>query len=503
MSLIETAGLKLFASKSSILDLLASYNYGKTTLKLSETLNGTQAYSASFLADAANQALIAGASDPTATGFSLSDFHFADVDTEMVTKTYQGKASWDWEFLKGQLLSLGAEAVLDESAYKTDQSVWTDTASGSGSLQFALSNFSMDGGTSSKLSSGAFGLCEFKAFSGLLSGEAGVRANFGRLYDGDSSIEALPTIDPRLRLEITPWVNRGWVRSLGFSVGSGLYSQMPSDSSLFASSLRLDGGKLAPTRSWFNLLGVHLEGEDNWKLSLEGYYKRYYDRLYLVTDLGAETSLRAMNDGKGYALGEDLLVSKRLGRYWDGWISYSYSLARYLNPAQASYPGQTSSAGEPLGAWYYPSYHRFHTANLVLDWRPSRGFAATITASLASGAPKASVGEGYSYATVYTDPDTGQSQVIERYARTSSYDDELRNDLSCPINLKLAWSGFYTGSKIRWECYFGVENILANLYSPKTNSAFDPFTGEELSGSGEADFSIGFPIPSFGYKLSY
>ena len=58
-----------------------------------------------------------------------------------------------------------------------------------------------------------------------------------------------------------------------------------------------------------------------------------------------------------------------------------------------------------------------------------------------------------------------------------------------PVDIKLDWHGFYSGSKVRWECYAGCEDVFALLYY--------------LRPTGAASFNIGFPIPSVGYKLSY
>jgi hypothetical protein len=492
LNLIETVGAKIFAGESSVVDLLASYNNCNSTMSLNESLNGTHEYDQAF-----KDAHALGAD-----GYTLENFDLIDVKTVSVNQTYQAKASWDWEFLKGQIFSIGAESVLDESSYTTDQDAYVDVAASDGTMSYSQKHFHVDASADKMLRSGAFALCEFNLLSGAVTGEAGLRVNDDYLYNDDISIKTRPTIDPRLRLEIIPWTDLGWIKALGISAGSGLYTKMPMTTNLFDASLSLGDYSVSPTRSWFSELGLFVQGEDDWKISLEGYYKRYYDRIYIVLDSNAaDVGTTVKNDGVGYAYGADLFVLKRLGRYWDGWLTYSYSVSRYYDPTQAG-AGLSSSDGEPLGSWYYPTYQRFHTANLVLDWKPTAGFTATFTGTIASGAPKQSVGPIVAYASSYTDS-SGKTQTIERYARTSAYSDELRNDLSCPVDIKLSWSGFYPRTKIRWECYFGVENIFANLYSPKTNKAFDPFTGQELSGSGQADFSIGFPIPSFGYKLSY
>jgi hypothetical protein len=46
-----------------------------------------------------------------------------------------------------------------------------------------------------------------------------------------------------------------------------------------------------------------------------------------------------------------------------------------------------------------------------------------------------------------------------------------------------------------------VEDILVNIYSPAGATQYNSFTGKEEPGG--ADFNIGMPIPSIGYKASY
>ena len=506
LDLIETTGAKIMLSSKSLLDLTFSYNRENIQDSYGETLNGTHTYDPTFIS--ANQGVFAQYA-PGATSYTLNDFDVADATENTLVESYQGKANWDWEFLRGQVLSFGFESVLETTSERNDEMFWTDVYSSAGLPQFMQVNYQLDSPANAQLASGAYGVYDFDLLSGLVTGEAGIRADYSYLYNSDMSLSANPTFGPRLRVEVTPWKNIGWIESLGITAGTGLYSQMPLIANLFNSTMQISSGTISPTRAWFNVVGLDLHGEDDWKISLEAYYKLYFDRLYAVVDESvspAPTIVR--NDGQGYAYGADLLVQKNLGRYWDGWLTYSYSMARYYNPMQPQYPGEVTVATEnqgndPLGIWYYPSFQRFHTVNLVFDWKPKPGFMVTLTGSLATGAPRAQVGTIQSYASVYTNPATGQQQIIERYSQTDSYSDVLRNDTSCPLDIKLTWSGYYPGSEIRWEYYIGVENVFASLYSPSTNKAFDPFSGDYLSGSGQADFTLGFPIPSFGYKLSY
>jgi hypothetical protein len=502
LNTIASAQLKLSLNDANLLQLLASYNRLDSGASFTATVNGTRLYDAAFLADPLNQALIA-AVDPGATGFSFKDFDIMDFSEDTLSQTFQGGANWDWQFAKGQVASFGAEGVLQTFSEDISGTIWTDSTA-TGLPQFVQQRMSLSTNGNKQLDSGAYALYDFDFLSGALTGEAGLRVDHCYLYNRDVSINTRPTLDPRLRLEITPWRNMGKVESLGFILGSGLYSKLPMIANLFNTDSGLDDYSISPSRAWFSVAGVNLEGAEGWHASLEGYYKRYFDRLYVVTDERTDPmSIDARNDGEGYAWGLDLLLQKRLGRYWDGWLSYSFVVARFRNPVEPGYEGQTTVSGEPLDRWYYPSYHRFHNVNLVLNWKPRTNFTLTFIGQLATGALEPKYGEPQSYASVYTDPATGESQVVERYARTSSYDDDNRNPISCPLSVKLTWSGYYPRSKVRWEYYVGVEDLLASIYSPKKEGSIDPFTGEEVQGSDQADYNAGVPIPSVGFKISY
>jgi hypothetical protein len=493
LNLIASAQLKLSLDDYDLLQLIASYNRLDSEVSLKSTVNGTREYDEDFIA----------AASPGADGFTFHDFDIMDMSEETLAQTYQGGLNWDHQFGKGQVASFGAEGVLQSYSEKMDGKFWTDSLT-SGVPQFVEQRISIDSESNKQLDSGVYALYDFDFLSGALTGEAGLRVDHVYLYNKDMHLNTRPTLDPRLRIEITPWKNLGKIDSLGFTFGSGLYSQLPMLANLFDADSDLEDFSIGPSRSWFNVAGISLKGSNGWNASLEGYYKRYFDRLYVVMDESTDpVSLDARNDGKGYAWGFDLLLQKRLGRYWDGWLSYSYIVARFYNPAEPEYEGQTTSSGEPLGMWYYPSYHRFQNLNLVLNWKPTTSFTFTLIGQLATGALAPKYGDATSYPSIYTDPDTGETQVIERYTRTSEYDDDNRNQLSCPISVKLTWSGYYPRSKYRWEYYVGAENILASVYSPKTQGSIDPFTGEEVQGSDSADYDLGVPIPSVGFKISY
>ncbi|THB65757.1 MAG: hypothetical protein D6B26_03510, partial [Spirochaetaceae bacterium] len=241
---------------------------------------------------------------------------------------------------------------------------------------------------------------------------------------------------------------------------------------------------------------------ENLQVSIEGYYKYLFNRFYYNIDRGEsmndDMEILVHSDGIGHVAGADLLLHRHQGRYWDGYLSYTFSWVRLYNPdgdgnSTVSYP-----SGAPAEGWYYPDYHRFHNLNLILGFRPAPGININARFSFASGAPEREPGEITAY-----EVDLGDGTIIDRYARTTVYNDSRRTDFSIPLDLRISVSNYYKNSKIKWEHYFAVENLLVLVYSPKTISQFDSFSGEEIPGGDQADFSIGFPLPSFGFKMSY
>jgi hypothetical protein len=152
--------------------------------------------------------------------------------------------------------------------------------------------------------------------------------------------------------------------------------------------------------------------------------------------------------------------------------------------------------GDPLNEWYYPSFHRFHTLNLIMNVKPATGTTFTVKATFASGTPERKTGAVTSYPVTLAD-----GTIAQWYSQTSAYDDTLRTDISLPVDLRLSQTGYYKGTKARWEFYFALENVFAMLYAPKGATSLNSFTGETQVSA--ASFDLGIPVPSVGYKISY
>ena len=307
-------------------------------------------------------------------------------------------------------------------------------------------------------------------------------------------------MSPRASASWTPIVNSGFLERLTFSAGAGLFSKFPTH--MLAAEDRYEIGDfgIKPDRALFQVIGAEATFPDDWSFRLEAYYKYYLNRLYITVfpngTLG-EYDIGIKDDGLGHVAGFDLMLRKKSGRYLDGYLSYSFVYARYKNPTEPTVDENQTAHGDPLDEWYYPSFHRFHTLNLVLNYRPAPGWTISLMGTLATGMPKRRLGVSEMYPVAY------EGQVIERYRSTSFYSDTLRTEISCPIDLRISFSNYYKNSKLRWEYYIGAEDILVNLYKPRGGTTYDEYTGEEIADSSNADFNIGIPVVSVGYKLSY
>lgn len=136
----------------------------------------------------------------------------------------------------------------------------------------------------------------------------------------------------------------------------------------------------------------------------------------------------------------------------------------------------------------------------MLTLTPTNGFTFTVEGQIASGIPLEQYGPITAYESVLPD-----GTVVERYSRTSAYSNSLRTGWSFPIDLKADWHGYFHHSKIRWDYYLAVQDVLAPLYHAGASgpAVFDPWTGSTLTGSSVASYNLPYPIPSFGLSVSY
>jgi hypothetical protein len=343
-------------------------------------------------------------------------------------------------------------------------------------------------------------LGEFNTDGNRFSAELGVRMDHFMLLGDGFSIQSEPVFNPRLNLDFNILHNKGILNSLDISAGTGLFSSV--NSIVFDADKQYNIDHIKPNRSWTSVLGVRFEFPESIILNVEGYYKKIFDRMYISVISGNPVTINPQFDGEGTVWGIDVMLQKIQSRFWDGWLSYSYNWAKYRDPN--GYSGGTGISGGNRGDdWYFPSYHRFHNLNLILNIKPAPRINIYMRLGIASGVLLAKrVGDRpESYPVLVYDGD--ESYFIERFYWPSVTDENNRTTPSVPMDLKFSFFGGNKNGKTRYEFYFAIENVLGLLYTAQGNTSFNQYTGEIDEGSFSATYDMPIPIPSFGFKISY
>ncbi|MDR1869040.1 MAG: TonB-dependent receptor plug domain-containing protein [Treponema sp.] len=340
--------------------------------------------------------------------------------------------------------------------------------------------------------------------AGKLETELGLRIDHFYLMGDNFSIQSIPALNPRLNFDFNVFKKSGFIQSLDLSAGTGLFSSV--NNNIFIAEEKYKINEMKPNRSLSSVLGTKLEFQGGLIFNIEGYYKYIFDRMYvpISADLD-DTKITPYFDGEGRAWGIDLLLQKLQSRYWDGWITYSYSWVKYRDPSAAS-ADMGISGGLQGDEWYFPSYHRFHNFNLILNIKPVQKINIYVRFGIASGVQisKRITEEPYSYPVyIYNKDDPSNNKFIEMYFWPSRRDENNRTTPSLPMDVKISIFGSNKTGKARYELYVAVENILALLYNAEGNTSYNGYTGQVDTGSTSATYEIPVPVPSFGFKISY
>ena len=487
-------GVEWAPSDTLFIEFLAGYNWNDMDMEFRLRDNGTKEYSAEFLA-------LYGAG----LGLTQGDTYTIDglgMTGHNNTEIRQGQVKLAMEkFLdRGNVITVGTEHVLKQTSRSSAYSGWYNTYDEvTDSFELSYDSFTNGISVNSIWNPAVYLIWEKGEEDSLLKSEIGLRGEHYYVWNGEERMHAQPTASPRATLTWTVLENADSIDSLNLTLGSGVFSYFPLTADMLRDELSADDWTMPPDRALFNIVGAELNGRKGWHLTADAYYKYYLNRLVITQDKGDMGSDLYFNtNGKGHVLGFDMMLQKRRGKKWDGYLTYSFIYARYFTPSLRG-DGTEEAAlvnDDPLDQWFFPYYHRFHSLNLVMNWHFQPGWTFTVQGSLASGAPRAQVGDISVYPADYG------GSVIEQYARTSEYSDSMRDGLSAPVNLRLSYGRYGKNRKLYTEWYVAVEDIFVNLYKPETNTSFNTNTGEENRDTA-ADFNIGVPIPSFGIKVSY
>lgn len=345
---------------------------------------------------------------------------------------------------------------------------------------------------------------EFGNDATKLEGELGLRFEHYYLWreTDKAKVSTNPYFNPRFSMQYTPLRYGDYIDKLTFSTGSGVFTKMSDETMDLGVEYKLTKNNIKPDRNVFGLIGNEIQFSDSkiqllggLSLQTEAYYKYYMDRFYAVItpvekkdkdgNTVIEKEYMAYSNGKAHVAGLDVMLQKKNGRYFDGYLTYSFVYARYQNPSGYLENKVTRSvADDPLGIWYWPYFHRFHTFNAVLNYRPVTAITWTLSSGVTSGNPKQFVS---------IDNVVGDEEKI--------YNDKERNSLIFPTNVRLAFSNYAFTTKVKWELYIGVENLLG--FMNKSSLLGSLIYEEDLDLSNVANFDTGIPYLSVGFRLSY
>jgi len=354
------------------------------------------------------------------------------------------------------------------------------------------------------LTTSAYALGEYSSDNNRVKAELGIRVDHFILFGDGFTLNSSAAFNPRLNLDFNVIRNIGFLNSFSISAGTGLFSSV--DSTVYSAEKKYNLDYIKPNRSWTSVIGFRFEFIGDLNLNIEGYYKYVFDRMYTQVDTGSsDPAVNPRFDGIGHVWGIDVMLHKIQSRYWDGWISYSFNWAKYLDPGGA-YGGMGLSGGNRGDDWYFPYYHRFHNLNLVANYKPVPFINIYLRFGVASGIPLSRRDEAgpQSYPVLIYDKSSPQeSYFIEKYRWQSFLDPDNRTTPSLPLDIKISFFGGSRNGKTRWEVYVAVENLLALVYTARGNTSFNQYTGQVDTGSSSANYEIPIPIPSFGFKISY
>ncbi|MBO4404911.1 MAG: TonB-dependent receptor plug domain-containing protein [Treponema sp.] len=490
--------VKYLYSDSLLLHGLVSYNGMYEDMDVSSVQSGTVKYSKDFVEKF-------GSVYPGVTeggSYNLPEMESAfteDIKSHLVT----GRLESEVKFNEKNFLCFGVEEIFEKAKTKDYFDAWTEIPTDTGYL-FQRENFITESDNNCIFNTAAFASWTYGNENDFFQSEFGVRGEFISLqnYSQNYGINFIPDVCPRGNITLTPWRDKGPLEKASITAGAGLFTSIPRETMMFKKEMGVKDFQMHSNRALLGVIGADASFSGGIKVKLEGYYKHYLSRIYNYQTADASTgykdiSMVAKSNGKGHVFGFDAMIEKKAGGFWDGYLSYSFTYTRFKNPAGIK-SGEYTSSGSPLDEWYYPSYHRFNTLNLVSNLHLGKNWLVTIKGTLATGCPKPENGNVTCYPVELED-----ETVMQRYTRSSVYSDTLRTQISCPVDVRVARQWKTNNDRTEWELYFALQDVFVNLYSPKGDRSFDQNTGEMSEVPDSADFNMGIPIPSFGIKVKF
>jgi hypothetical protein len=419
----------------------------------------------------------------------------------------QGRVDFDWDLGRGFAAALGLQEIYtrtkNEAAFPVRVEISAPEYNSLYGTLYSTDYVSYwarpEAEKTDGLASSGYLLMNYESPARRLQTELGLRLDH---FGGDSfSTGGGPSLSPRFNLDFNLLSDRGPFRSLSVSLGAGLFSSAP-DLPAILYLRNIPGDRdIRPGRSFASRGGLNAELTGGLNLDVEGYYQYVFNRGYAFTGSASSVSSKQnlYFDGQGRIWGFDLVLKKTGGRVLDGWVAYSFNDTQYREP---SVPDDLFNNGVHAASndWYYPAFHRFHELNLILRVRPTDRFAITTRLGFTGGLPRP--GGRQSYSVTVLDENGNSRTIPEKWKQIAGSDKDGRTTFSVPLDIKFSFFNFKPGGKIRQEFYVAVENVLSPIHH-SGSVIFNPYTGEEDTGSGNFPYDIPIPIPSFGFIWSF
>jgi hypothetical protein len=357
----------------------------------------------------------------------------------------------------------------------------------------------------------AYGLIEYTSPNQRFGTELGLRVDHLFFKGDDFSFQTVPALNPRFNVDFGILKNRGIIDSLTLTAGTGLFSSINPLLCFFnpkqfgTEDSKIDDIEVKFNRSWTSVIGTKIDFAQKYSINIEGYYKYVFDRGYVTADMSTGKIVPSFNfDGIGEIWGFDIQLQKLESRYLDGWISYTYTWAKYRDP-KAGGNGLSMGSTETIGdLWYYPSFHRFHNFNLVLNIKPLTWFNIALRFGFASGQPIDKVDSKiYPYPVMIVNENGEITDILQKYSRNSWYDENERTPWSFPLDIKFSFFPVNKNGRASLEIYAAGENMMSLFYTPPGRTTFNQYTGKEDQGGSSGSFDLPIPMVSFGFKWRY
>ena len=485
-------GIKAMLGERFLVSALGGYEYWLASVDGKMREFGTRPYSEAFINEFGSM-----------FGISEGDTYSVDMDSSFINDVLnqgaQGRVDTDFAINDSLIWQNGLGAFYDFTTTENHGSFFNvEYNPETGLPEYKRSIYDMEAEETSVLKSFVYTNLSWKLFDDAFEIDAGARADHGYIWAKDLDLNTYPIVSPRLNMRYELPGEGEFFKKQTFSLGSGIFSKVPLDALGATKDMGLESLKVTMPKTLMAVAGWETELPSNMRFKIEGYYKYLYDRFYYTFEEDSDglEQLKVNNDGIGHAAGFDFLLDRKTSRYWDGMLSYSFIWARYKDPL-ANKSNTMEGGGDATGDWYYPDFHRFHTLNMLLNVKPTNWMTFTTKLAFATGTPKMIAGDKTMF------PAIVDGTVVEMYDREMIYSDTARMFFSLPLDLKLSFHNYYKESKLQWEFYIAVEDVLSSLLAkmaPDDSVQTDRYTGEDTMAP-SSDFS--FIIPSFGMKLSY